>query len=43
MAKNDTVSRRDFMRTAAVAGCHISQQTGKRIPIQSTFKWPIFS
>jgi predicted dehydrogenase len=24
-------------------GCHLSQQTGKRIPIQSTFKWPIFS
>jgi predicted dehydrogenase len=24
-------------------GCHNSQQTGKRVPIQSTFKWPIFS
>jgi predicted dehydrogenase len=24
-------------------GCHISQQTGKRVPVHSTFKWPIFS
>jgi predicted dehydrogenase len=24
-------------------GCHLSQSTGRRIPISSTFKWPIFS
>jgi predicted dehydrogenase len=24
-------------------GCHESQRTGRRIPINSTFKWPIFS
>jgi predicted dehydrogenase len=24
-------------------GCHISAQTGKRVPLNSTFKWPIFS
>lgn len=24
-------------------GCHESQRTGRRIPIQSTFKWPLFS
>jgi predicted dehydrogenase len=24
-------------------GCHVSQRTGKRVQIHSTFKWPIFS
>jgi TAT (twin-arginine translocation) pathway signal sequence len=60
MTNEAAVSRRDFLKTAAVASlatggstimsmdhafhvleimecCHISQQTGKRVPVHSTF------